>query len=164
MNLFDAIRNTIMSAADGDRQSIILLCVIYVFLVCSYSLLWQMRMNSWPSVTGRLGKLGLRKFGGGEWALSNQDYVGDALYMYQVDGKEYTGERISPWVMVASHNLRSLLRLQQKAVDVKPDNEVTVYYNPRNPRKSFLVRTGAVSQVVTALIGITPLLFYLSTY
>lgn len=149
-----------MSAADGDRQSIILLAVVYVFLVSGYSVLWQMRMNAWPSVIGHLGKLGVRKFGAGEWALSDQQYVGDALYEYQVDGKEYTGKRISPWVVVASHNLRSVLRLQQNAVDVSPDHKVTVYYNPRNPRKSFLVRAGRISQVVTALIGIAPLVIY----
>jgi len=162
--MIDAIRNTISSAVAGDGQSILLLAAIYVLLVCGYSVVWQMRVNSWPGVTGRLEGLGLRKFGAGEWALSNQDYVGDALYTYRVDGKEYSGKRISPWVIVASHNLRGVLRRQIESVDAGPGNEVTVYYNPRNPGKSFLVRTGPVSQLVTALIGIAPLLFYLAKY
>lgn len=66
--------------------------------------------------------------------------------------------------MVASHNLRSLLRLQQKGVEVRRDNEVTVYYNPGSPAKSFLVRTGLFSQIFTALIGVGPLVFYLAMY
>ena len=127
-------------------------------------MVWQIRMSLWPSVSGRLETLGLRKFGGGEWALSNQEYTGDALYTYRVEGKEYAGKRISPWVVVASHNLRSILHLQQKGVEVRPGNEVTVYFNPGRPQKSFLVRTGPVSQIVTALIGIGPLLFYLAKY
>ena len=153
-----------MSAADGDKQSILVLCVTYVLLVSVYSVLWQLRMNSWPGVTGKLGKLGLRKFGAGEWALSDQQYVSDAMYTYRVGGKEYEGKRVSPWVTVASHNLRSVLRWQHKGVEIRHGDEVTVYYNPRNPRKSFLIRTGRVSQIVTALIGIAPLLLYLSAY
>ena len=164
MNLVDAIKDTISSAVDGDEQSILLLGAIYILLVCSYSVVWQMRMNLWPKVTGRLETLGLRKFGATEWAITNQEYVSDALYTYRVGGKDYKGKRVSPWVMVASHNLRSLLRMQQKGVEVRRDNEVTVYYNPGNPGKSFLVRTGPVSQIFTALIGVGPLVFYLATY
>ena len=66
--------------------------------------------------------------------------------------------------MVASHNLRGLLRLQQKGVEVRHGTEVTVYYNPGKPGKSFLVRTGPVGQIFTALIGIGPFLFYLAKY
>ncbi len=162
--LVDSISGTLASAANGDEQSIILLAVIYVLLVCSYSVIWQMRVNAWPSVTGRLEKLGLRKFGATEYVRANQDYVSDALYTYQVNGQEYKGKRVSPWVMVASYNLRGLLRLQNKGVGVHSANEVTVYYNPAKPEKSFLVKTGPFSQIFTALIGIGPLLFYLARY
>ncbi len=164
MILIDAVKNTIMSAADGDGQSILLLGAIYLLLVCGYLVVWQMRMNSWPNVTGHLERLGLRKLGGTEWAITKQNYVNDALYAYRVGGKEYMGKRVSPWFMVATHNLRSVLRLQQKGVEIRRGNEVTVYYNPGNPGKSFLVRTGPVSQMFAALIGIGPLLFYLATY
>ena len=164
MRLIDEITSTIVSATNGDEQSIVLLGAIYVLLVCSYSVVWQIRMNSWPSVTGRLEKLGLQKFGSTKWAITDQEYVSDALYTYRVSGKEYAGKRVSPWVMVASHNLRGLLRLQQKGVEVRRDNEVTVYYNPGNPGKSFLVRSGPFSQMFTALIGVGPLVFYLATY
>lgn len=162
--MIDAIRNTISSAVAGDGQSILLLAAIYILLVCGYSVIWQMRVNAWPSVSGQLERLGLRKYGAGEWALSNQEYAADALYTYQVDGKAYSGKRISPWLFVASHNLRSVLRLQLKGVNVGSGNEVKVYYNPRKPEKSFLVRTGLISQIITALIGIAPLSFYLAAY
>lgn len=164
MSLIDVITGTIASAVNGDEQSIVLLAAFYVLLVCSYSVVWQIRMNSWPNVTGRLEELGLRKFGATTWAITNQQYVGDALYTYCVDGKEYKGKRVSPWVMVASHNLRSLLRSQQNSVEVRGAGEVTVYYNPAKPGKSYLVSTGPVSQIFTALVGIGPLLFYLVKY
>jgi hypothetical protein len=86
INLYYAIRDTITSTTDGDRENIILRCVIYVLSVGSDSVFWQMRMSVWPSVNGRLGKFGLRKFSRSEWALSNQQYLDDALYVYQVDG------------------------------------------------------------------------------
>ena len=162
--MIDAIRDTISSALAGDGQSILLLAAIYILLVCGYSVIWQMRVNAWPSVTGQLERLGLKKFGVGEWVLSNQQYTADALYTYQVDGKVYSGKRISPWLFVASHNLRSVLRLQLNGVDIESENEVAVYYNSRKPEKSFLIRTGPISQIITALIGIAPLSFYLATY
>jgi len=164
MNLVGAIRDTILSAANGDEQSIVLLGAIYVLLVCSYSVAWQVRMNLWPSVTGRLEKLGMRKLPVTENSIPDQEYVSDALYTYRVGRKEYKGKRVSSWVLVASHNLRGVLRLQQKGVEVRHGNEVTVYYNPGKPEKSLLVRTGPVGQIVTALIGIGPLLFYLVKY
>jgi hypothetical protein len=86
MSLVDAIRGTIVSAANGDEQSIFLLGAIYILLICGYSVVWQIRMNSWPHVTGHLERLGLRKFGATEWAVSDQEYVSDALYTYRVDG------------------------------------------------------------------------------
>jgi hypothetical protein len=164
MSLVDAIRGTIVSAANGDEQSIFLLGAIYILLICGYSVVWQIRMNSWPHVTGHLERLGLRKFGATEWAVSDQEYVSDALYTYRVDGIDYKGKRVSPWAMVASHNLRSLLRLQNKGVDVHRGDEVTVYYNSAKPGKSFLVRTGLVSQIITAMVGFGPLLFYVARY
>jgi hypothetical protein len=164
MTIIDPITSTIACAASGDQQSIVLLGAIYVLLACSYSVVWQLRVNSWPNVTGRLEKLGMRKLGATEWATTDQEYVSDVLYTYRVGGKEYKGKRVSPWVMVASHNLRGLLRLQQKGVEVRHGNEVTVYYKPEKPGKSFLVRTGPVGPIVTALIGIGPLLFCLIKY
>jgi hypothetical protein len=54
-----------------------------------------------------LNHIGLDKFGAAI-ILADQDYRADALYTYQLEGKTYQGKRISPWVIVASHNAQRI--------------------------------------------------------
>lgn len=52
------------------------------------------------------------------------------------------------------------LEKQLRRIDRGADGRITVYYNPRNPKKSFLIRPGRISLLITLLIGIAPLLFF----
>ncbi len=151
-------------AAEGEPQGIWFWASIYILLVCFYSLWFQLRTRSWPSTRGELLQLGAEKFGAGDWATSSQDYVGKALYTYSVAERQYQGSRISPWVFVASHNARFLLEKQLSGIQACSDGGVKVYYNPRNPRKSYLVVAGPIGIVVTLLLGISPLVFYWLKY
>ena len=87
-----------------------------------------------------------------------------ALYEYSVGGRSYENSKISPWIMVASHNVRFLLHRQRRKVSVGPEGEVIVYYNPRRPEKSILIKPRPVGQLITAAIGIAPLALYASRY
>jgi hypothetical protein len=59
-------------------------------------------------------------------------------YVYQVDGQEFINDRIRPQRMqLPEHNT---LKWAEKRAASFPD-EVTVYYNPDDPRESFLVLT-----------------------
>ncbi len=149
---------------DGDTQSIFLLVSAYAFAVCLYSFVYQRRVSSWPSVRGRLLRSEVAKSGGTEWARSDQEYVADALYEYEVDGEAHRGRRISAWVVVASHNLRSVLEAQLKEITQYDDGSVAVFYNPKKPAKSLLVKPGWVGQLVTLALGLAPAILYWLRY
>ena len=164
MSLIDNIHETIIAALAGDVQSIFLLGCVYVLLACAYSVVYQVRVSRWPAARGQLLKAGLRKFGVTKWVKAEQEYVADALYEYEVNGNKYVGKRLSPWSMVVSHNARFVLDAQLGRVKKGVDGQITVYYNPRNPKKSFLLRTGIVSQLITLAIGLVPAVVYFYKY
>ena len=109
MDILNHSQQMFRLATEGQTQGVFYWAAMYAFLVCSYSLWFQIRTRRWPSTTGMLEELGIKKFGATVNLPSNQEYVGKALYTYSVSGTQYEGSRISPWVIVVSHNARFLL-------------------------------------------------------
>ena len=132
---------------------------MYALLVCTYSLVFQIRTRSWPFTEGELAELGVETFGA-ESTLSDQDYASTALFQYEVDGSAFEGTKISPWIFVASHNARFVLQRQLGAVQWLSDDKVKVFYNPRKPKKSFLIVAGRLGIGITLLVAVLPLLAY----
>lgn len=151
-------------ALQGQTQGIWFWAALYAFVVCFYSLIFQIRTRSWPSVPGELSTLEVKKFGATDRVKSNQDYVSTALYTYHVSGAAYEGKRISPWVFVASHNARFVLEKQMSSLQRLPDGKVRVFYNPRNPRKSFLIISGKTGICITLSASILPLISFYCKY
>lgn len=121
------------------------------------SLAWQAWIRTWPSVEGRLEAGGTPVYGAGQFVLSEQQYRAEVSYRYRVGSTEYQGNRLSPWVVVVSHNLRGLLERQLKGL-VGRDSEVTVYYQPGRPQRAYLQRPGPVGLVVTAAAALFALM------
>jgi hypothetical protein len=94
----------------------------------------------------------------------HQQYVADALYEYSVNGQQYTGKRISPWVVVATHNMRAVLVKQLLKIRKDPNGSIDVFYNPADPKKSFLVKPGIVGQLVTVAAGLASAIVYMAKY
>lgn len=151
-------------ALQGQTQGIWFCAALYAFAVCVYSLIFQIRTRYWPSVPGELSALEVKKFGATDGGKSNQDYVSTALYKYRVSGTEYEGKRISPWIFVASHNARFVLEKQMSSLQRLPDGKVNVFYNPRNPRKSFLIISGKTGICITLSAGVLPLISFYCKY
>ncbi len=149
--MLETLTEVIQAALKGDEQSLFLIAAVYMLLVCGYSVFYQVRMSR-------------RTFGARERVLGDQDYVADALYEYEVDGTPYENSRISPWVIVASHNVRFLLHRQLNRITLGPDGEIAVYYNPQRLEKSVLKKPGAVGQLITMTIGIAPTALYAARY
>ena len=148
----------------GETQGIWFWAAFYTFIVCSGSLIYQIRTRSWPETKGELVETGIRKFGSTEWATTNQEYVSEALYHYVVSGLTYDGSRISPWVFVASHNARFVLEKQMSSIQRYSDGSVKVFYNPGNPKKSFLIVAGKAGLLVTLTISVLPMVLYFFKY
>jgi hypothetical protein len=146
-------------ALQGNRQGVWFCVAVYAFLICGYSVLFQLLIRTWPSVKGQLKHLGVDKFGAA-FILPDQDYRADALYSYQVDGKTYQGKRISPWIIIASHNVQFVLKHQLAKVETFADNKVKIFHKPSNPAKSWLILPSKLGVFITFLISLLPAFSY----
>lgn len=151
-------------ALEAEPQGVLFWVGVYTFVVCTYSLLFQIRTRSWPSVEGELVQAGVRMFGAHEFVLANQDYVSNALYHYRVSGVAYEGTRISPWLFVASHNMRFILEKQMSSIQRQANGGVKVFYNPKKPQKSYLIIAGKMGIIITSVTALTPLFLYVLKY
>jgi hypothetical protein len=146
-------------AAQGDRQGVWFWAAVYVFFICGYSVLRQIFTRNWHSTRGQLEHIGLEKFGSAS-VLPEQDYRGDALYSYEVEGRTYQGKRISPWIIIASHTAKFVLKRQLSKVETFQGGTATVYYNPNNPAKSWLILPSKLGIAITILISVLPAMSY----
>ncbi|WP_158970685.1 DUF3592 domain-containing protein [Paraglaciecola sp. L3A3] len=148
----------------GDKQGILFFVVIYVLLVCLYSFFRQVLIRQWPTTKGVLRSASVDTWAVTEFVLSEQKYKADSLYEYQVSNKKYQGKRISPWVIVASHNARFILNQQLNNIQQNADGTVNVLYNPKAPEKSYLLQPGLFGMAITLAIALIPLFLYLYEY
>ncbi len=152
MHYFDALSWSFSNTLEGDTQALFAVVFFLVgFAVCG-SFLYQLRIRAWPSVPGTLRGSAVARWGATEMVTHEQDYSVEVCYDYEVDGERHTGQRFSPWVVVASHNLKWILEKRLRVATAQDTLEV--FYNPRNPTKSFLVRPGIVGLLVTASLAV----------
>ena len=144
----------------AEVQGIWFWAALYALIVCGYSVIYQLRVRSWPSAEGTLDEACLGKFGAPEHSISDQEYQLEVTYSYEVSGTQYHGTRVSPWLIIASHNQRGILKTQLRGIKYHAPNRVDVIYNPSKPSKSFLVRPGRLGLFVTLLIAVVPFLAY----
>ena len=153
-------------AREGNAQGIWFWAGVYSLLLCAYSMVFQIRTRYWPATEGELIDYGIRKFAAiTDPVKSDQEYASYSRYKYVVDGKQYEGKRLSPWLFIVTHNVRFILRKQMAAIHHLPDGRVEVFYNPGDPGKSYLIVATRRGIFVTFLFGLLPLLlFYLRFY
>lgn len=147
-------------AIKGQAQGVFFWFAFYMFIICFYSLILQIRTRYWSFVQGELVEFGFDRFGA-SIRKSDQNYWANALYNYSVSDVDYRGTRISPWHIIVSHNLRFILEKQMSYVQRSSVGTVKVFYNPNNPKKSYLIIAGKIGIGITLLMIVLPLtLFY----
>jgi hypothetical protein len=151
--LIDQLKN-------GDPETWLLLFVAYCIAAGSYGIFYCFRVSRWPSVIGELTQKEIAVWSPSA-VTSDSDYFAQLSYCFEVDGEEYRGHRLSPFLIIVSHNLRFLLRLQMKHVDISDDGKVRVFYNPRRPEKSYLIQPGAMGYSFIISFMLVPLIAYL---
>ncbi|MEE4277706.1 MAG: DUF3592 domain-containing protein [Halieaceae bacterium] len=164
MEILIYLKEMIRLAAAGEVQGVFFWASVYASAACFYSLYFQLQTRRWPWTEGKLVRVNATKFGDTERERSDQDYIGKALYTFLVSGQQYEGERISPWMFVVSHNARFVLAKQIAGIHKTSVDGVRVYYNPADPRKSYLIVAGTLGIAVTLLLGSLPFIFYWMKY
>ncbi|APD85033.1 hypothetical protein BM527_02405 [Alteromonas sp. Mex14] len=163
MDILNYFQQMVDLASEGELQGIWFWASCYMLVVCLYSAYFQIRTRFWATTVGNIHNLGLKKFGISN-DLSEQQYRGKALYSYSVNGQTYEGTRISPWVFVTNYNAKGLLLRQQAGIDMPTKDTVTVYYNPKKPQKSFLLKASKFGILVTLTSAVAPFLGYVSRF
>ena len=135
------------------------LCSLYCIAMGCYGLFYCIRIGRWPSVYGELHQKEVDRLSP-SMVVSDQNYMAAVSYLFNVDEKEYKGHRLSPFFMVVSHNLRFILRLQMKHIEINSAGNVRVYYNPRRPHKSYLIPPGIIGYSFIFGFMLIPLLLY----
>ena len=114
------------------------------------------KLNLWPTTTGKVIERGTyQPFvpAAGPPAFRHSPLV---RYVYQVAGKEIINDRIRPKrIQLPQHNTK---KWAQKMAESFPD-EVTVHYNPEDPRESFLVQTSRLMLYIVICFSCTAILF-----
>ncbi len=150
-------------AAEKNAQGVFFWVSLYMFLMLLHSLIFQIKVTSWPSTLGELTDEKIREFGYA-YALSNKKYKASLSYKYIVNGNEHIGKRLSPWFFVTNSNAKFILKKQLHSV-IRPSNGmVTVYYNPKKPQKSFLIKPGFTGKIITMVLAILPFILYWGKY
>ena len=116
------------------EQIIIWVFIAYLVCVISYSTWRSRQIYKWPFVIGtlldaRVEKSNLLEYGRAYEKVS---------YQYEVEGKIYTGERLSP--LQFRGQVGKIIKKQIAKIEFVSSNQVKVYYDKKNPSKSFLVR------------------------
>ncbi len=147
----------------GQAQGIWFWTSIYTFILCVYSAVLQVRTRYWPYTEGRLVEFNVEEFGA-SIHKTDQNYTANVLYNYIVSGVKYEGYRISPWLIVASHNVKFILRKQMSSIQKSSDGKIKVFYEPSNPKKSFLIVASWLGIFITVVISVLPLLLFYFRY
>lgn len=122
-----------------------------------------MRIRSWSNTRGNLIQSDIEA-GIVSTQKSDQNFMVSVLYEYSVDGVKYQGNRLSGWLIWVTYNFRFLLEKQLKGIMQNNDGSVVVYYNPRNPQKSFLIKPSILGLLVTLVITVLPGFYYWLKY
>lgn len=134
----------------GDRDAIVLAAAGYFALMGVLALVNMIRLSRWPSVIGELHEEGVERTGIGAVSADDREYSATVLYSYSVDGVNYENDQLNPWLITVTHNLRALLKLQFRGIERHEGANVTVYYHPRKPHKSYLDVPGWQSMLLVA--------------
>lgn len=149
---------------NGRAQGYYFYGALYFFLTLSYSIIYQIKVRSWPSVSGKKLKIKVENFSMSTNSRSDQKYALSGKYEYTVNGVNYIGNKISPWLIVASGGFRSLLLKQENKIGANDQDLVKVYYNPKNPQKSYLILPGIIGIFFTTFMAATPFVLYWIKY
>ncbi len=112
-----------------------------------------LKTNDWPAAAGRIveSKIVEKKVDGSSGRsrsrISERDYTVDVRYSYEVEGRRFEGDRLR--YGNESHDSRASAREEQSLLAV--GKEVQVYYDPKTPSQSVLIKGIGLSWLGMAL-------------
>ena len=150
------------SALRGEFKGIFASTFFLLTFANLWSVVYQFRIRHWSTTTGELLMAATEAFGVTEVNPSDMNYTNVVSYKYIVDGEAYIGRRLSPWIVVATRNLKAILGSQLDGLAT--GHGVPVFYNSAKPRQAFLKRPSGLGILVTlgfaVFCFVTPVLVF----
>ena len=115
------------------KEIAIIAFVLYALGITLYVLLFTKKLKKWPYVLGELTEISIAPT-----TFEFRAVAGRVRYTYEVNGVVYKGKRLSPWTV--SGHVKNIISKQMAKIEYVPKDQVKVFYNPKNPSKSYLVR------------------------
>ena len=115
------------------KEIAIIAFVLYALVVTLYIYLFTKKLKKWPYVLGELTEISIAPT-----TFEFRAVAGRVRYTYEVNGVVYKGKRLSPWTV--SGHVKNIISKQMAKIEYVPKDQVKVFYNPKNPSKSYLVR------------------------
>ena len=119
----------------NDEQLIIWGAAVYLMSMLVYSYVRLMQINNWPYVVGRLKKADVDYI----HAIARGGAYENVSYEYVVGGHKFIGKRLSPFLIRGQ--VGPLIKKQLSKMHYVSSDQVKVFFNPRDPSKSYLVKT-----------------------
>lgn len=101
-----------------------------------------LKTNGWPAAAGGIVESKVTATPG-----TDHDYTVDVRYSYEVDGQKFEGDKLR--YGNESHDSRTSAMEEQSLF--APGKEVQVYYDPKTPSRSVLIKGIGLSWVMMAL-------------
>ena len=114
------------------KEIAIIAFVLYALAVTLYVFLFTKKLKKWPYVVGELTEISIGP------TVEFRTFAGRVKYTYEVNGVAYKGKRLSPWTV--SGHVKNIISKQMAKIEYVSNDQVKVFYNPKNPSKSYLVR------------------------
>jgi hypothetical protein len=161
-DIITAIGLAFESALRGEFKGMFASIFFLLTFANLWSVIYQLRIRHWPATTGKLLMAATEEFGATEINPSDVNYTNVVSYEYTVDGETYIGRRLSPWIVVATHNLKAILENQLDGLTT--GGHLPVFYNSAKPQLAFLKRPGGLGILITLGFAVfclvTPMLVF----
>ena len=117
------------------RFILLALGTIGIAVACSIIIEWNFA-KEWPVTLGHIEAEYITAFGTGlpSKAGSADTYIGRIVYIYSVDGKQYSGDRISLWEFTYS----TRVQVAKQMHSFNRSELVRVHYDPLHPSHALL--------------------------
>ena len=113
------------------KEIAIIAFVLYALGITLYVLLFTKKLKKWPYVLGELTEISIAPT-----TFEFRAVAGRVRYTYEVNGVVYKGKRLSPW-SVTGH-VKNIISRQMAKIEYVSNDQVKVFYNPKNPSRAIL--------------------------
>lgn len=136
------LQRSVDMAFSNGLQSLHFWATLYILTILLSSIWYIVRVRAWPSAEGHLLRNRPSSSSTQLHGADIEDHASSALYRYSVNGSPYEGARVSLWTEKIFWSTQSAVRHLPLHAQQALTGNILVYFNPKRPERSLIVRPG----------------------